>query len=76
MDKNLIVRYGEESFNVSMNSRNEQIVMSFISWIKKYKHGKFNNLLFEIECKREKDFIACRIKAKHSGLLSTKISKN
>ena len=66
---NLVVRYGEEFFNVSIDdSRNKQDVMSFVYWIKEYKHGKFNTSLFEINCKTEKDFIACRMKAKHSGL--------
>lgn len=73
MDKNLTVRFGEQFFNVSMTSKNKKGVILFISWIKKYKHGKFDSSNFVIECETKKDFIACRKKAKYSGLVPVNV---
>ena len=71
MNKNLTVRYENETFNVSITANNADNAEKLIDSATTYRHGTYDSVSSAIECRTENDFMFCRKKAKALGLIPT-----
>lgn len=69
----LVIRHLDNSFEVNVSDTDKQNnLLYLIDWIKLTNHGTVLSVSspYTIDCKSEKDFIACRKKAKALKLIS------
>ena len=64
--------------SIKVDSTNISNVLHFIDWIKSNNRGKIVHPIqpYLIECATDKDFTACRLKAKKLNLIQSRIKSN